>query len=78
MAAALAIALSVLLGSPVVGALTATQIAALAGIALKGVPTGIKVNAQVIAFLNSAQFRAMAAANGEMAIQLQPGIITER
>jgi hypothetical protein len=71
MAAALAVILSLLLASPVTGALTLPQIAALAGIALKGLPAAIKTERQLIAYLNSPQFRAMAAANGEAAIKWQ-------
>lgn len=66
--------LSLLLGSSVTGALTATQIAALAGI-------GIKATPQVIAILqklDTPQFRAWAARNGDAAIRLQPGITSER
>ena len=68
---ALALALSVLLGSPVVGALSAVQIAALAGMALKEAPKVIAFDVQVWKFLNSPQFRAMAAANGDAAIRWQ-------
>lgn len=71
MPVALAIALSALLGSPVVGTLSAVQIAALAGMAIKEAPKVIAFDKQVWAFVNSPQFRAMAAANGDAAIRWQ-------
>lgn len=71
MPVALAIALSVLLGSPVAGALSAVQIAALVGIGIKEAPMVIKLDAQVIAFMKSAAFRQMLAANGDAAIRWQ-------
>lgn len=66
--------LSLLLGTTVTGALTATQIAALAGI-------GIKLTPQIIAILqklDTPEFRAWAARNGDAVIPLQPGISSER
>lgn len=79
--AALAVALGLLLGAsgPIaIGALTTFQIAQLALMGIKIVPGALKTERQVIAFLDSPQFRAWAAANGDLAIRLRPGEVTER
>lgn len=69
-----AVVLSFLLGAPVTGALTAVQIASLAGMGAQAVPQAVGA----VRFLESPTVRAWAAANGEQAIRLQPGIISER
>lgn len=72
--AALAVALGLLLGAsgPIaLGALTTFQIAQLALMGIKIAPSAIKTEKQIIVFLNSPEFRAMAAANGEAAIKWQ-------
>lgn len=79
--AALAVALGLLLGAsgPVaIGALTTFQIAQLALMGIKIAPNAIKANKQIIHFLNSPAFRDWVAANGEKAIELQPGLSKER
>ena len=69
-----AVVLSLLLGAPVVGALSAVQIAALAGMGVQAIPNAVGV----IRFVNSPAARQTAAANGREAILLQPGAISER
>lgn len=71
MAATLAIIISLLIGSPVGAALTLPQIAALAGVIIKGLPAAIKTEKQLYAFVNSPAFAQMLARNGDAAIRWQ-------
>jgi hypothetical protein len=68
-----ALIVSLLLGTPV-STIGPLQIAALAGMGLKATPKVIATLRQ----LDTPAARAWAARNGEAAINLQPGISTER
>lgn len=70
---ALAVALSLVLGTPVGGALTAAQAAALAGVALTAAPRAAIAVRQLDRFLHTPAVRAWAAASGEAAIRSRPG-----
>lgn len=74
MPAALAIALSILVGSHVGAALTVAQIITLAGEAAQALPVAVQEQKQIDAYVHSPQFRKWVAANGEAAIRLQPGV----
>jgi len=80
MPAALALVLSIILGSTVTAgsALTTAQIVSLALIAAKHGPQAIAALRALDELVKTPAFREWAARNGEKAIMLQPGIITER
>ena len=73
--AALPILMMLVFGAPSFAAMTPMLWAMFA---LNNLPGAIKTERQVIAFLNSPAGRAWVAANGEAAMRLQPGEITER
>lgn len=71
---AVAVALGLLLGAsgPVaLGALSTFQIAQLALMGVKLAPKAINAEKQLVAFIQSPQFRVMLAANGDAAIRWQ-------
>lgn len=77
--AAILFLIGVLLGTaaPVsLAAVTATQWVAISLMAAKGIPDAVKLERQLDVFIKSPAFAQWAAANGEMAIRLQPGITT--
>ena len=76
--AALPIVMVLIFGAPTFAAMTPTLWALFAIGQIGNVKGAIKTEQQLIAFMNSPEFRAWAAANGEAAIRLRPGLITER
>lgn len=76
--AALPIVMMLIFGAPSFAAMTPALWVTFALGVPGNVRTAIKTERQLIAFLNSPAFRAWAAANGEAAIKLRPGEITER
>lgn len=76
--ASLALVASLLLGTPVTGAITYFQAAALVGTVAKDLPSVVKLLEFLRTQSQTPAFREWAARNGEAAIRLQPGISTER
>lgn len=71
MPVAVALIVSFLIGAPVTGALTLPEILALAGVLAKELPVAIKTEQQIVAFMQTPEFRAMVEANGDAAIRWQ-------
>jgi hypothetical protein len=76
--AALPIVMTLIFGAPTFAAMTPTLWAIFALGQVGNIRGAIKTEKQLAAFVNSPAFRAWAAANGEAAIRLQPGEVTER
>ncbi len=72
---AIPILMMLVFGKASFGAMTALDWAMFG---LQNAPQIIKTERQLIAFMQTPQFRAWAARNGEEAIRLRPGISTER
>lgn len=75
---ALPIVMMLIFGAPSFAAMTPALWAIFALNTASSLPKAIKTERKLIAFINSPAFRAWAAANGEAAIRLRPGEITER
>ncbi len=79
--AALLVAIGLLLGTSApasLAAITTLQWVELSLTLAGKVPKVIKTAKEIEIIINSPQFRAWAAANGEAAIRLRPGLSTER
>ena len=69
--AATALIMTLVFGAPTFAAMTPTLWALFALGQVSNIPSYIKTEKQLIAFINSPAFRQMAARNGEAAIQWQ-------
>ncbi len=73
-----ALLMTLVFGAPTFAAMTPLLWASFAVGQIGNIRGAIKTEKQLRILVNSPQFRAWVAANGEAAIRLQPGEITER